>query len=108
MRTAATETLSASRPRIPGVHLSVSTALHTPLLDSVRDFKLYAHKFDTLVAQDVKQDLSLRHMAEKAKSDAVIYRNLAEPVLADMSDVSSLASMSPSRWVWTLAPIGLG
>ena len=83
-------------------HLHGNSLYPHPVDFPTPDFKLYNHTYDGLVGRDIKESLGLKHMVSRAKSDAVIYRNLAEPVLADISGDSILGSTS---WWWTLIPI---
>ena len=48
---------------------------------SLPTLKLYEHKMSTILAADTKAHLSLSKMASTAKTDAIIFQNLAEPLL---------------------------
>ena len=85
-------------------HLDGNTLFPHPVDFPTPKFKLYNHTFATALAQDVKEHLSLKHMVAKAKANAVIYRNLAEPVLTDIdADPSSIIGPS-SNWLWFFIP----
>ena len=86
-------------------HLNGDSLFPHPVDIPTPNFKLYNHSFTKMVAQNLKEDLSLKHMVAKAKADEVIYRNLAEPVLEDISNNPSSILWLTSNWWWTLIPI---
>ena len=56
---------------------------------SVPDFKLYKHKFTSILASDQIDHLSLIKMVNAAKSDEKIFQNLAEPLLDGQIELDS-------------------
>ena len=56
---------------------------------SVPDFKLYKHKFNSILASDQIDHLSLIKMVKAAKSDEKIFQNLAEPLLDGQIELDS-------------------
>ncbi|CAG2224481.1 unnamed protein product [Mytilus edulis] len=48
---------------------------------SIPNFKFYNHKFNSILASDIKDHLNLKKIAKSAKKDETIFQNLAEPLL---------------------------
>lgn len=48
---------------------------------TVKSFKLFDHKFKSMVAKDEKINLNLKKMIDHAKEDKVIYQDLPEPFI---------------------------
>jgi hypothetical protein len=58
-----------------------NTTFSSPIQIKLPLFKMYQSNFSDLIAQDKQDHLSLKKMVKRAKSRAVIYKNLAEPLL---------------------------
>ncbi|MES9881484.1 MAG: envelope fusion protein [Sedimenticola sp.] len=87
-------------------HLLADTTFPNPVNVSVPQFKLYEHKMDDILADDTKNHLSLKKMAEKAKQDEVIFKSLTEPLLEGMIPI-------PTSWpdlngILILVALGIG
>ena len=48
---------------------------------SIPHFQLFEHKFSKTMALDQKLHLSLKHMADSAKNNSVIYQSLVDPIV---------------------------
>jgi hypothetical protein len=55
----------------------------------VPDFKLHKQKFNSILASDQIDHLSLIKMVNAAKSDEKIFQNLAEPLLDSQIELDS-------------------
>ena len=86
-------------------HLNGDSFFPHPVDIPIPNFKLYNHSFTKMVAQNLKEDLSLKHIVAKPKADKVTYRNLAEPGFEDISNNPSSILWLASNWWWTLIPI---
>ena len=50
---------------------------------------MYNNQFSQILADDAKNDLSLKKMADVAKSDGIIFQSLAEPMLEGVLNFKS-------------------
>ena len=62
-------------------HIYADTAFLRPINISTPVFKIYKHKMNNILADDIKTHLSLKRMADKAKNDETIFKTLSEPLL---------------------------
>ena len=62
-------------------HINADTAFLRPVNISTPAFKIYKHKMNNILADDVKSHLSLKRMADKAKNNETIFKTLSEPLL---------------------------
>ena len=62
-------------------HIYADTAFLRPINISTPVFKIYKHKMNNMLADDIKTHLSLKRMADKAKNDETIFKTLSEPLL---------------------------
>ncbi|XP_076079746.1 uncharacterized protein LOC143049868 [Mytilus galloprovincialis] len=58
-----------------------NTYFKTAINISIPNFKFYNHKFNSILASDIKDHLNLKKIAKSAKKDETIFQNLAEPLL---------------------------
>ena len=55
-------------------HINADTAFLRPVNISTPAFKIYKHKMNNILADDVKSHLSLKRMADRAKNDETIFK----------------------------------
>jgi len=71
-----------------------NTTFPKPLNITVKPFRMYNHKFKSLLSTDQSFHHDLKQIVDLAKRDKVIYENLAEPFLDSVGEDNDVALLS--------------